>query len=265
MSESAARVNPDFGGMTAVVTGAGSGIGKAVTLRLAAGGAQVLAVDLREEAAAATAEAAVGLPGHVLAHTADVTSSHEVRGYVERCLTTFGNLRLFHNNAGVEGVHKSIVDTTEDEWDAIMSINFRSVFLGLKYVIPVMKQSGGGAIVNTGSLLSFKAAPNRSDYTASKHAVLGLTRSAACEFAKDGIRVNCICPGPIETPLMERSERLVNPTDPMLERQRFEQGTPVGRYGTPEEVAELVAFLLSDRVPYMTGAAVVVDGGIMTV
>jgi NAD(P)-dependent dehydrogenase (short-subunit alcohol dehydrogenase family) len=120
-------------------------------------------------------------------------------------------------------------------------------------------------VVNTGSLLSLKAAPNRSDYVASKHAVLGLTRSAAAEYAKDGIKVNCICPGPIETPLMERSERLVNPTDPEFERRRFEQGTPIGRYGKPEEIAEVVAFLLSPKVPYMTGAAVVVDGGILTI
>jgi NAD(P)-dependent dehydrogenase (short-subunit alcohol dehydrogenase family) len=255
----------EFAGLAAVVTGAGSGIGRAVTLRLAAGGASVLAVDIRPEAAEATSDEAKQLPGRIVAYQADVTSGVEVLGYVRRCVQEFGGLHLFHNNAGVEGVHKSIVDTTEEEWDRMMAINFRSVFLGLKHTIPAIKESGGGAVVNTGSLLSLKAAPNRSDYVASKHAVLGLTRSAAAEYAKDGIKVNCICPGPIETPLMERSERLVNPTDPEFERRRFEQGTPIGRYGKPEEIAEVVAFLLSPKVPYMTGAAVVVDGGILTI
>lgn len=259
----------DFDGMGAVVTGAGSGIGRAVTLRLAAAGARVLAVDLRRDAAEAVADEAKSVAseagGQVAAHEADVTDAEQVRGYAERAVAEFGNLRLFHNNAGVEGVHKDIADTSEDEWHAIMAINLHSLFYGLKYVLPRIKDAGGGAVVNTGSILSFKAAPGRSDYVVSKHAVLGLTRSAASEHAKDGIKVNCICPGPIETPLMERSERLVNPDDPGFERRRFEEGTPIGRYGAPEEVAELVAFLMSPRVPYMTGAAVTIDGGILAV
>jgi NAD(P)-dependent dehydrogenase (short-subunit alcohol dehydrogenase family) len=147
-----------------------------------------------------------------------------------------------------------------------MAINLRSAFLGIKHVMREMIAQGrGGAIVNTGSLLSLKAAPGRGDYTVAKHGIAGLTRTAAAEGARHGIRVNCVCPGPIDTPLMAESERLVNPSDPGYERRRFETGTPLGRYGRPEEVGETVSWLLSDRVPYMTGSLVVLDGGILAV
>jgi NAD(P)-dependent dehydrogenase (short-subunit alcohol dehydrogenase family) len=255
----------DFDGLGGVVTGAGSGIGQAVAVRLANEGASVLAVDINEESAKETAAKAEGSPGKIVPFRADVTVSSDVKAYVENAVKEFGNLRFFHNNAGVEGVHKSIVDTSEEEWDMVMNINLRSYFLGMKYALPAIKSSGGGAVVITGSILSLKAAPDRSDYVVSKHAVLGLAKTAASECAKDGIKVNCICPGPIEGPLMARSERLVNPDDPGFERKRFEAGAPMGRYGQMEEVADLVAYLLSPRVPYLTGAVVTIDGGIMTV
>jgi len=128
-----------------------------------------------------------------------------------------------------------------------------------------MKDARAGAVVNTGSILSLKAAPDRSDYVVTKHGVLGLTRSAASEMAPFGVRINCLCPGPIETPLMRRSELLVNPDDPDFERQRFEAGTPAGRYAEPREIAETVLFLLRGDVTYQTGSAVVIDGGITSV
>src|SRR5690349_22868759 len=128
------------------------------------------------------------------------------------------------------------------------------MFFGLKYVLPLIQHAGGGAVVNTGSILSLKAAPDRSDYVVTKHGVLGLTRSAAAEVATQGIRVNCICPGPVATPLMTRSELLVNPDDPGYEHDRFIEGTPVRRYGEPREIAELVLFLLRDDVGYLTGS-----------
>jgi NAD(P)-dependent dehydrogenase (short-subunit alcohol dehydrogenase family) len=255
----------EFEGLGGIVTGAGSGIGRAVTLRLAQGGGAVLAVDLRPEPVERLMGEAADLPGRIIPHEADVTKPDQVRSYAERAERELPRVWFFHNNAGVEGVHKDIVDTTEDEWQRVMAINLHSYFYGLKYVLPVMKRQGGGAVVITGSLLSLQAAPGRSDYTVSKHAVLGLARSAASEHARDGIKVNCICPGPIETPLMERSERLVNPEDPGFERRRFEEGTPIGRYGTPDEVAETIAFLLSPKVPYLTGAALSLDGGLRAV
>jgi len=252
----------DLSGLGGIVTGAGSGIGKAVTLHLASLGADILAVDIQEDAAENVSQAAADLPGHVVPHQADVTKPDEVKAYVGRADALFERFWFFHNNAGIEGVHKSIADIEVDEWHSVMDVNLNSFFYGMKYVLPILARRGGGAVVLTGSLLSFKAAPNRADYTVSKHAILGLARCAAAEVATQGIKVNCICPGPIETPLMTRSELLSNESDPTQERRRFEEATPIGRYGTPEEIARSVAFLLSPNVPYLTGAALSVDGGL---
>ena len=247
----------------AIVTGAGSGIGRAVTLALAAQGIPVLAVDVVESAASETAAAADR--DLVTAHQADVSDPAQVEGYVAAAVEIFGPPTRFFNNAGIEGVHRSIIDTSPQEWRRSVSINLDGVFWGLKYVLPWMRDNRAGTVVNTGSILSVKAAPDRSDYVATKHAVLGLTRSAASEMAPYGVRVNCLMPGPIDTPLMQRSETLVNPDDPGQERSRFMAGTPLGRYGTPTEVAETVLFLLRPDVVYLTGAAIAIDGGITSV
>jgi NAD(P)-dependent dehydrogenase (short-subunit alcohol dehydrogenase family) len=256
-----------FAGLGGVVTGAGSGIGRSVATRLAAGAGSVLAVDVDEDAAAETAALADGTPGEIHPYRADVRDPEQVKGYLGAARERCGErpLAFFHNNAGVEGVHKTIEDTSEEEWDTILDINLRSAFVALRHAIPAMRACGGGSILNTASLLSFKAAPGRSDYVVSKHAIVGLTRSAASEVAADGIRVNAICPGPIDTPLMARSERLVNPDDPGFERRRFEEGTPLGRYGRPEEIAELAAFLLQPGGEYLTGACIAIDGGLSAV
>jgi NAD(P)-dependent dehydrogenase (short-subunit alcohol dehydrogenase family) len=256
-----------FAALGGVVTGAGSGIGRAVAIRVAAGGGRVLAVDVDEDAACETAELAGDVPGAIHPHRADVRDSEQVKGYIAATRELFGerHLAFFHNNAGVEGVHKTIEKTSEEEWDAILDINLRSAFVALHYVIPAMRDCGGGSILNTASLLSLKAAPGRGDYTVSKHAIVGLTRTAASEVAEAGIRVNAICPGPIDTPLMARSERLVNPDDPSFERKRFEQGTPLGRYGRSEEIAEVAAFLLQPGGDYLTGSCISIDGGLSAV
>ena len=251
-----------FEGRSAVVTGAGSGIGKAVTLALAAAGAKVLAVDIDGDAAKATAHEA---PASVVPHRADVADRAQVFGYADAATAEHGAPTLFFNNAGVEGVHKSILDTDPADWLRVIDVNLNSMFWGLQAVLPRMVAEGAGAVVNTGSILSLKSAPDRSDYAVTKHAVLGLTRSAASEMAGHGIRINCLCPGPIETPLMRRSELLVNPDDPDWERRRFEEGTPIGRYASPREIAETVMFLLRGDVAYQTGSAVVIDGGITSV
>jgi NAD(P)-dependent dehydrogenase (short-subunit alcohol dehydrogenase family) len=253
-----------FHNRNGIVTGAGSGIGRAVTLKLVAAGGNVLAVGRRPAAISDLAATSSATGGRILAHTADVAEEAAVRAYVERAERELGPVSFFFNNAGVGGAHKSIVDTTMEELDRTMAVNFRAAFLGIKYVIPAMMRAGGGQIVNNGSLLSLKGGTNRSDYTASKHAVLGLTRSAAVECAKDNIQVNCVCPGPIDTPLQRMSEELVNPKDPDYERRRYEIGIPMGRYGEPAEVADTVMFLLSGTVPYLTGSAVVLDGGFMS-
>jgi len=251
-----------FAGQSGIVTGAGSGIGQAVTLALASAGARVLAVDINFDGAKATAEqAGTG----VVAHQADVSNRQDVMGYAQAAAKQHGPPLLFFNNAGVEGVHRSILETDPDDWLRVVNINLNSMFWGLQAVLPYMKDARAGAVVNTGSILSLKAAPDRSDYVVTKHGVLGLTRSAASEMASFGVRVNCLCPGPVETPLMRRSEVLVNPDDPEYERQRFEAGTPVGRYAQPREIAETVLFMLRGDITYQTGAAVVIDGGITSV
>ena len=252
-----------FSGRNGIVTGAGSGIGKAVTEKLAAAGGNVVAVGRNSEALEDLAAGLSGAPGRVVTFVGDVTDERTVKGYVERAERDLGPVTFFFNNAGVGGAHKSIVDTTLDELDATMSVNFRAVFLGLKYVIPAMRRAGGGQIANNGSLLSLRGGINRCDYTASKHAVLGLTRSAAAECARDNIQVNIVCPGPVDTPLQRLSEEMVNPADPDYERRRYETGIPMGRYGTPEEVADTIVFLLSGTVPYLSGSAVVLDGAYM--
>jgi len=251
--------------VAAVVTGAASGIGRAVALALAAAGDHVLAVDRNMEGAEETAALAGQSAGSVVAHQADVSDPADVQKYVATAVEKLGPPRKFFNNAGVEGVHKSIEATSVEEWMAVTGVNLHGMFFGLKYVMPHMREAGGGAIVNTGSILSLKAAPDRSDYVATKYAVLGLTLTAAAEGARNGIRVNCICPGPIDTPLMSRSEHLVNPEDPEYERNRFMAGTPLGRYGSPREVAELVQYLLRLDVLYHTGSAIPIDGGITAV
>ncbi|MCB1487485.1 MAG: SDR family oxidoreductase [Bauldia sp.] len=251
----------DFTGRNGIVTGAGSGIGKATTLELARAGGTVLAVGRRREALDEVVAEAAAFDGRVVPHVADVTVEADVRGYVERAESELGPVTFFFNNAGVGGAHKSVIDTTMDELDHCMAVNFRACFMGMKYVLPAMKRAGGGQVVNNGSLLSFKGAVNRSDYTASKHAILGVTKCAASECARDNIQVNIVCAGPIDTPLQKLSEQLVNPADPEYERRRYDEAIPMGRYGTPKEIADTVLFLLSGMVPYLTGTEVTVDGG----
>lgn len=252
-------------GRTGIVTGAGSGIGRAVTLELAGRGADVLAVDLDLGAAEATAAQAPRKGGRIAAHQADVSDVEQVRGYVEAATVTLGPPTLFHNNAGIGGAHVRIIDLDPVEWERAMRINLTSVFLGLKYILPKMVEAGGGAIVNTGSLLTIRGAPRRADYAVTKHGVLGLTRTAAAEHARDNIRVNAVGPGPIETPLQHLSERLMNPANPEQERERFTSVAPMGRYGTVEEIAHLVMFLLSPQSSYVTGALFMSDGGLSAV
>jgi NAD(P)-dependent dehydrogenase (short-subunit alcohol dehydrogenase family) len=252
-----------FAGRNGIVTGAGSGIGKAVALKLVAAGAKVLGVSRRAGLLEALAMDLAGAPGRLVPFAADVTEEAAVTAYVEKAESELGPVSFFFNNAGTGGAHKSIVETSVEELDATMALNFRACFLGLKHVIPAMRRAGGGQIVNNGSLLSLRGGTNRADYTASKHAVLGLTRSAAVECAGDNIQVNIVCPGPVDTPLQRQSEELVNPGDPGYERRRYEAGIPMGRYGRPTEVADTVIFLLSGAVPYLSGAAIVLDGAYM--
>ena len=255
----------DFHGRTGIVTGAGSGIGRATALLLARSGATVIGVGRKPGPLAQTAEVARGSSGKVLPYVVDVTDEEKVRSMIAEAEKNVGAISFQFNNAGIGGAHKAIVDLSLAELDEITNVSFRAVFIGMKYALPAMKRAGGGAVVNCGSLLSFKGAVRRGDYAMAKHAVMALTKTAAGEHAKDNIQINCVCPGPIDTPLQHQSEVLVNPKDPTYERRRYEVGIPMGRYGTPEEVAEVVVFLMSGNAPYLTGAAIPLDGAFLAV
>jgi NAD(P)-dependent dehydrogenase (short-subunit alcohol dehydrogenase family) len=247
---------PLLGGLTGIVTGAAGGIGQATSKALAREGARLVLVDRDGDAARGLAE---HLPTEAVAVRADVTRPDDVEAYVRTATERLGGLDLVFNNAGIEGEVASVGDASAAAWDAVMAVNVTGVWLNLKFAIRAMLAGGRrGSIVNTSSGLGMRGAPQMGAYSASKHAVIGLTKAAALECAPAGIRVNAICPGTVDTPMMASLEKKEGTPG---YRQRTEQSIPIGRYGTPEEVAEVVVFLLSDRSAWMTGAALAVDGG----
>lgn len=249
----------DFTGKVAVVTGGGNGIGRAACLGFARHGAKVVVVDRDAEAAQAVA-AEIGKAG-AIACTADVTRSADVQAYVKAALDSFGSIDCFHNNAGIEGRITPTAEYDEAVFDAVMGVNVKGVFLGLRHVMPVMIRQGRGAIVNTASIAGLVGTPGMPAYVASKHAVIGLTKVAAGEVGPLGIRVNAVCPGPIATRMILDIAKQVSPNNPEGVEERYTSGIPLRRYGTAEEVANVVLFLCSDLAANITGAQYVVDGG----
>ena len=250
-----------FTGKVAVVTGAAGGIGRAAAVRLAAEGGRVVAVDLAntalDEVVAAVEQA--GSEGRAV--VADVRESADVARYVREAEAAFGGVHIFFNNAGINGAAgTSLVDYPEETFDQVLAVNVKGVWLGMKHVVPTMRRHGGGVIVNTASVAGLRASPNVA-YGASKHAVIGMTRTAAQQLAPDAIRVNAICPGPIDTEMMRFVERSGDPDSPDQVEQEFKARTAFGRYGTAAEVAALVAFLASNDASYITGGIYTVDAG----
>ena len=248
----------------AVVTGAAGNIGEACCRRLLEDGYRVFGVDL--DAAAGDRLVKELDAGDAFRFcSADVSSEGDVEAYVHEAVKQFGGIDAFFNNAGVEGAVSPIPTYPVETFDKLMSVNLRGVFLGLKYVMSVMGDHGGGAIVNTASIAGLVGVGGMSAYVASKHAVIGLTKVAALEGAPLGIRVNAICPGPIEGRMMsavgELAVEMMGLPDAATARAAFTGMVPGGRYGQPTEIAQLVAYLLGPTSSYMSGAAVPIDGG----
>lgn len=243
-------------GKVAVVTGGSAGIGRACALALAREGAKVLVADVMVAEGEQTARTITSAGGQAAFVKTDVSQENDVREMVARAADVYGRLDCAVNNAGIEGVSASTAECTVENWDRTLAINLKGVWLCMKYEIGRMLEQGGGAIVNMSSvagLVGFRGLPA---YVASKHAVAGLTKTAALEYAQAGIRVNGICPGVIRTAMVDR----ITGRDPEVEAQ-FAALEPVGRMGTPEEVAEAVVWLCSDAASFVTGHLLAVDGG----
>jgi NAD(P)-dependent dehydrogenase (short-subunit alcohol dehydrogenase family) len=251
----------DFSGKVALVTGGGNGIGRAACVGFAKGGAKVVVVDRDGAAAEATAGIIRQNGGEALAVTADVTKSADVKAYVKATLDKYGRIDCFFNNAGIEGKVAPVADYDEAVFDAVIGVNVKGVFLGLRHVLPEMIRQGGGSVVNTASVAGLVGTPGMPAYVASKHAVIGLTKTAAGEVARQGVRVNAVCPGPVDTRMIHSLEQQLSPGDPAAVEKRYQQALPTGRYSTVEEIANMVLFLCSDLASNTTGGQFVVDSG----
>jgi len=253
----------DFSGQVAIVTGAGGGIGRAVSLALSDVGAKLLLVDLSKEAGLETEAQIIKRGGTALFVSADVSQQQDVEAYVKVAMDTWGRIDIFMNNAAWQGEINSIVNYSVDMFDKVMGINVRGVFLGLKSVLPVMIKQGKGAVINTASLGAYIGTRNLGPYTASKHAVLGLTKTAALEVARKGIRVNAVCPGPVDTEMIRRIEsaQAKDQASAISLREQRAASIPDGRYADPAEVANLMVYLASDYASHVTGQGIQINGG----
>jgi len=247
-------------GKSALITGGGGGIGRATALAFAREGARVAVADLMAEAARETVAQVNASGGQAISLSGDVSRDADVRAMIDAVVGTYGRLDCAFNNAGIAGwqvdaILKKTAEWSEEAFDRMIAVNLKGVWLCMRHELPQMQAQGGGAIVNTGSIAGLVGLPNSSAYVAAKHGVIGLTKTAALEYAEANIRVNAVCPGYIKTPMTEPSMR--------LRGEAILAQTPLKRMGSPEEIAEMVVWLCSERASYVSGAAYNVDGGYM--
>ena len=245
---------------SALITGGGGGIGRATALAFAREGARVAVADVAEEAARETVALVNAAGGQAISLSGDVSRDADVRAMIDAVVGTYRRLDCAFNNAGIAGWHvdailKKTAEWSEEAFDRMIAVNLKGVWLCMRHELPQMQAQGGGAIVNTGSIAGLVGLPNSSAYVAAKHGVIGLTKTAALEYAEANIRVNAVCPGYIKTPMTEPSMR--------LRGEAILAQTPLKRMGSPEEIAEMVVWLCSERASYVSGAAYNVDGGWM--
>ncbi|MFD2706913.1 SDR family NAD(P)-dependent oxidoreductase [Salibacterium lacus] len=240
----------------AIITGGGSGLGQAAALRMAQEGVHIAVVDVKEASALETVELVKEKGVEAIAVTADVSKKEEVKKYVDQTMEHFGRIDYFFNNAGISGSGGYFLETEPEEIEQIVGINLLGAMYGVRYVAEVMINNGGGAIVNTSSSAGVIGQDSVVTYSATKHGIVGLTKSMVAEYAKDGLRVNAIAPGPTETPMVKEFYE----ANPEM-KENAAGGIPQKRLGTPEEVAELVTFLLTSPAQYINGEVIRIDGG----
>ncbi|TQK18602.1 NAD(P)-dependent dehydrogenase (short-subunit alcohol dehydrogenase family) [Microbacterium sp. SLBN-154] len=252
-----------FTDRTVLITGAGSGLGRATAVRLASEGANLSLVDVSKDGLDATVQAVrdVAPDATLVTVTADVSSEDDTQRYVDETLAAFGRIDGFFNNAGIEGKQNLTEDFSADEFDRVVSINLRGVFLGLEKVLKVMRAQGSGAVVNTASVGGIRGIGRQSGYAAAKHGVVGLTRNSAVEYGEFGVRINAVAPGAIWTPMVENSMKQLDAENPRQAAEQFIQANPTKRYGEAPEIASVVAFLLSDDASYVNATVIPIDGG----
>jgi NAD(P)-dependent dehydrogenase (short-subunit alcohol dehydrogenase family) len=243
-------------GKVAFITGASSGIGRATALAFAREGTSVTVVDVSADGGRETAHLIEAAGGRALFVACDVSKDRDVGSALGKTIETFGRIDYAFNNAGIEGEQGATAECTEANWDRVIAINLKGIWLCMKHEIPLMLKQGGGAIVNCSSIAGLVGFPGIPAYVAAKHGVVGLTRTAALELAKSNIRVNAVCPGVIQTPMIERFTH----GEAQIQKQLV-AGEPIGRVGKPEEIAAAVLWLCSDAASFVTGQPIAVDGG----
>ena len=241
---------------TAIITGGGSGLGQATAVRLAQEGINIAVVDISEKGGNDTIEMVKKLGPEAIFIKADISKADDVKNYVDQTVEHFGSIDYFFNNAGISGGGKFFLDTDISEIESIVGINLLGALYGMRYVAEVMLKNGGGSIVNTASSAGVIGPDSVVTYSATKHGIVGMTKSMVAEYAKDGLRVNSIAPGPTEIPMVEAFYR----DNPEM-KENATSGIPQKRLGTPEEVAELVTFLLTSKANYINGEVIRIDGG----